>query len=440
MLNRTPALVTGLLGSTALVLSIPMTAAGRAPFVDYYYPIAWYGLILLLDSARVLCGRRSMIFHRPFAFAALLFWSAVFWFLFEAFDFRLANWYYVFVSDEPLERTVFAWLSFGTVLPALFLFERVLEDAGVFTGRFAFSIPLGPRVRRAVAGVGLLCVILPLAFPRYAFHLVWAFGFLLPLPWFYGRLEDCPARALDAGRPGRFLRILLAGLLCGFVWEFLNCFARTRWIYTVPFLESVKLFEMPPLGFLGFPPFALECTVLYGMLVALHLAPEVEGFRRRAPAPGPRPPIAAAAALLAFAGGMAVLRGMETWNIDSYTPRPGALPLARPVLDLARRAGCEDLFALRRTLENPVLRAELRAEAVNVEATTALLDLALLRGIGAENAARLAALGVRDIATLARQDPEVLAERFCGERDTPRWAVRRARVAVWIRAARRRKA
>ena len=319
MTNRTPALITGLLGSTALVLSVPMTAAGRSPFVDYYYPIAWYGLILLLDSARVLCGRRSMIFHRPAAFAALLFWSAVLWFLFEAFDFRLANWYYVFVPDDPVKRGVSAWLAFGTVLPALFLVERVLEDAGLFADRPAFAVPLGPRMQRAAVLLGLLCLVLPLVFPRHAYPLVWAFGFLLPLPLFMGRLKGCPVQALVSGRPGRFLRILVAGLLCGLVWEFLNFFARTRWIYTVPLFEEAKLFEMPPLGFLGFPPFALECTVIYGMLVALRLAPEVEGFRRAGPDGGPRPIRGAAAAVLALAFGMAALRA--AWAI-SWRIRP----------------------------------------------------------------------------------------------------------------------
>ena len=31
----------------------------------------------------------------------------------------------------------------------------------------------------------------------------------------------------------------------------------------MPLLSEIKLFEMPVLGFLGFPPFALECYVLY---------------------------------------------------------------------------------------------------------------------------------------------------------------------------------
>jgi hypothetical protein len=34
----------------------------------------------------------------------------------------------------------------------------------------------------------------------------------------------------------------------------------------VPYLGDVKLFEMPVLGYLGFPPFALECYAVYHWL------------------------------------------------------------------------------------------------------------------------------------------------------------------------------
>jgi hypothetical protein len=31
----------------------------------------------------------------------------------------------------------------------------------------------------------------------------------------------------------------------------------------VPYFGNVKIFEMPVLGFLGFPPFAIECWAIY---------------------------------------------------------------------------------------------------------------------------------------------------------------------------------
>src|SRR5436853_6092587 len=59
---------------------------------------------------------------------------------------------------------------------------------------------------------------------------------------------------------------MAARLFAGVLWESFNAASRAKWIYTVPFLEHVKVFEMPPIGFLGFPFFALEVWSLYHVL------------------------------------------------------------------------------------------------------------------------------------------------------------------------------
>jgi len=65
-----------------------------------------------------------------------------------------------------------------------------------------------------------------------------------------------------------------AGLICGFLWEFFNYCAIAKWTYTVPYFGNIKIFEMPVLGFLGFPPFAVECWVIY-IFVRSFLQPAV---------------------------------------------------------------------------------------------------------------------------------------------------------------------
>src|SRR2546430_7714759 len=40
-------------------------------------------------------------------------------------------------------------------------------------------------------------------------------------------------------------RSLLSGLICGGLWEAWNVTARTKWIYSVPFFNELKLGEMP---------------------------------------------------------------------------------------------------------------------------------------------------------------------------------------------------
>jgi hypothetical protein len=67
----------------------------------------------------------------------------------------------------------------------------------------------------------------------------------------------------------RPLALALAGIVCGLLWEFWNYWAVSRWTYTVPYLGDVKLFEMPLLGYLGYPPFVAECWAIYVFLRSL---------------------------------------------------------------------------------------------------------------------------------------------------------------------------
>ncbi|HEU4437056.1 MAG TPA: hypothetical protein VFR89_06290 [candidate division Zixibacteria bacterium] len=59
------------------------------------------------------------------------------------------------------------------------------------------------------------------------------------------------------------MTLMLSGLICGFLWEFWNFWAAAKWIYSVPILGHIKLFEMPVVGYLGFMAFGLEVFVMW---------------------------------------------------------------------------------------------------------------------------------------------------------------------------------
>ena len=61
----------------------------------------------------------------------------------------------------------------------------------------------------------------------------------------------------------RIVNLTFSGFLCGVLWEFWNFWSRSKWHYTVPIMERLKIFEMPLPGYLGFPAFALECFTMY---------------------------------------------------------------------------------------------------------------------------------------------------------------------------------
>ena len=74
---------------------------------------------------------------------------------------------------------------------------------------------------------------------------------------------------LASGDASRLFGLLASGVVCGVLWELWNYWAATRWTYAVPYLGGIKVFEMPVLGYLGFPPFALEAYAMYHWLRAL---------------------------------------------------------------------------------------------------------------------------------------------------------------------------
>ncbi len=117
--------------------------------------------------------------------------------------------------------------------------------------------------------MGTACLVLPLVWPRYCFPLVWGAGFFLLDPFVKLLGGRSLIQAWLDGERREHLCLLAAGLLCGLWWEAWNYGATAKWVYTLPVLNFGKIFEMPVLGYLGFPPFALECAVMYNFMQVL---------------------------------------------------------------------------------------------------------------------------------------------------------------------------
>jgi hypothetical protein len=103
-----------------------------------------------------------------------------------------------------------------------------------------------------------------LAWPSLFFPLVWGIAFLAIEPYLAQNVpEKSWLAALNQGQVQSACALLLSGLVCGLLWEFFNYWAGAKWVYTLPWPKGPKLFEMPLLGYLGFPPFALGCASLW---------------------------------------------------------------------------------------------------------------------------------------------------------------------------------
>lgn len=241
---------------------------GQEPFLTWIYHFAWWPYILLGDGLLLLIKGESWLWDRPREFFRLLLWSVTFWLLFEAFNLYLQNWRYTGLMPQWWLRWPGYALAFATVLPGILITAQVLAALGAW-GRTR-GRPRDPGAWQPVSLIlGTAFLVLPLIFPRYAFPLIWlSFIFLLdPICQVLGG-PSLIARWVQGERQ-EILCLLSAGLICGLWWEMWNFAARAKWVYTLPILNSWKVFEMPLLGYLGFLPFALECAIIYNFFKTL---------------------------------------------------------------------------------------------------------------------------------------------------------------------------
>jgi len=243
--------------------------AGQSFVARWFTPIVWTGYILFADALAFRLRGRSLIHDQPREALMVPWLSVGCWLIFEAYNLVLRNWFYVGVPQNPWVRNwAYLW-SFATIFPGIFETADVLEGLGLFRkarvspGRISsFGLALSFLVGLAFVTIPPL---LPPQVARYTFALVWI-GFVPLLEPIHHAL-DVPSlyRAWERGNPRPVYLLLAAGAVCGLLWEFWNYWATAGWRYTVPWpLDfGVYYFRMPLLGLLGFPPFAVECYVMY---------------------------------------------------------------------------------------------------------------------------------------------------------------------------------
>ncbi len=407
-----------------------------------FYCIAWWSYIVLVDAWVWKRRGHSLLRNRPWEFLVLAFWSIAIWNVFEVFNFRLQNWFYVNVPTDSVYGAAFTFFAYSTVVPGIFETYELLGVHGVVGRVTVCPWRIRPSGLAAAQIVGLAMMVTPLLWPRHAFPWVWGFVVLLLDPVCY-RLDRSQGRSLlhwfEQGDPRPFLRLLLAGIICGGLWEFWNYWSYTKWIYTVPFFEDLKWFEMPPLGFLGFPPFALECYVLINFLNRVRRGrgwedPEQQG-------PGAPKGVAAAAIVIACVFNVAVFLGIDRYTIQSYTPSLADMEgVPGELLDGLSRLGIDSPHALLRRTATPERLAALSREGgiteTELKALRAAAQLVDLKALGADHYNDLKRLGITRVEELASQEPETLANRWraVASRKPPTLA----QVKIWVRAARTR--
>ncbi len=255
----------------AVIVAAEVLLTLQAKWVTIYFtPLAWSGYILLADSMVASLEGTSRLRESPRGFLALVICSVPLWLIFEAVNLRLKNWAYVGLPASALARDAgYAW-AFATIWPAIYETADLVKALRLTGRRSNPHAPISLRTLAAISLAGLVCISLPVMLPArigsYLFGMVWiGFALLLdPLNYHWGGRSVL--REWENGSTDTLKSFLLSGVVCGFLWEFWNYWAHARWVYIFPIFQHWKIFEMPAPGFLGFPPFAVECMAMFEFL------------------------------------------------------------------------------------------------------------------------------------------------------------------------------
>jgi hypothetical protein len=246
-----------------------VSLAGVEPFRGYWFDLVWTGFILAADAVVWARAGHSLLHGGGWRVVGMFALSGPFWWAFEVANWRLENWTYVgeHLFSGPA-RMPLKTLSFLFVLPALAESRDLLRSFVRFPHPPALPLPSWTATVLVVGG--LACVPLLYFFPDQAYPLVW----LAPLGILDGiaELRGRPSilGLVRAGRAGPVLLLAAAGLGTGILWELWNFGALPFWQYRIPYVGFWHVFEMPILGYLGYPPFILAADAFWRLFSGGH--------------------------------------------------------------------------------------------------------------------------------------------------------------------------
>jgi hypothetical protein len=292
---------------------------------------------------------------------------------------RLENWYYINLPDNILQRWAGYLLAYGTVVPAILVTKEFVRS---FLGEVKVTTPSQSRnyPRKAIF-LGLLTFILTLSFPKHCYPLAWVSPALLIDGYNYQRGYSSFMREWEQGLTGNLMATLLSGLVCGLLWETWNYWSISKWVYTIPFFEDLKIFEMPLPGYLGFLCFAVGTIAFINLLQGITI---YKTYLLRA--------VSAALAFSLFSFAL-----IDRCTVFSYVARIDQLSFIDNVkLDSMKAAGIKTSFGIDQS-------------SLDWKEQT-ILEMIHLKGLGYDHYLLLKAHGIDSLSTLSRSDKNTLSQ------------------------------
>jgi hypothetical protein len=229
-------------------------------FSEHSFLPLWLGYILTINGLSEVINKDSLIRKMGPRFLLLFGASIPFWWFFEFLNRIVQNWHYILAHEiSTFEFAIRASIDFSTVIPAVlsttFLFHRLFRGHGYQFKRSPFSVRHRWLFVSFLIGIFSFCLLSLV--PQVAFPLVWIAPILLIESFLYPFGYPSLLRIIEKGEWLLPVSIMIATLFTGFWWELWNVYSLPKWIYTVPYVGFWKVFEMPILGYLGYPFFGL---------------------------------------------------------------------------------------------------------------------------------------------------------------------------------------
>jgi len=244
------------------VLSYVILFKRIEPLYIHFYSFVWWSYILIIDSIYALKKNKFLILKNSLIFLIVI--SAGFWCIFELINLRIQNWFYINLPRELGQRWFMGYLlSYGTVIPAIYVTKEIIHS---LIGKIKIKNTYVKNYTVYAITIGFFMLFITLLVPEYFFGLAWVSTGLIFDGYNYKVGNRSFAGDLEKGCIDNLLASMLGGAFCGFLWEFWNNWAVTKWVYTVPFFEDLKLFEMPVLGYTGFIVFGFETIAFLNFL------------------------------------------------------------------------------------------------------------------------------------------------------------------------------
>jgi hypothetical protein len=224
-----------------------------------FFPL-WIGYILLVNGASEAFFNTSLLRSMGRSFLGLFAMSVPLWWFFESLNKIVENWHYIFAYPISATRYVIeASIDFSTVVPAVLSTTFLFHHALLRWRLVPAGKPITVRKTSLVLSVllGLLSFCLMVLFTREAFPLVWIAPILLLEPVAFAAGVSSWLRAIEQGDRLLPISIMTATTFNGVCWELWNFHSLPKWIYDVPHVGFWHVFEMPILGYLGYPFFGL---------------------------------------------------------------------------------------------------------------------------------------------------------------------------------------